>query len=96
MVLNNKEKELLKTIGYLFSDGNIDVDGEFDKSWLDNWTTDEIDKLDRELLEYCSEVNWDIPDYFVLCIPISVTFRFLLWKLTERKFNFSLSIENYR
>ena len=38
----------------------------------------------KELLEYCAEVDWDVPDFFILCIPISVTFRFLLWKLTEK------------
>jgi hypothetical protein len=94
MELNNKEKELLKTIGLYFSEGG--KDGDFYKLWIDNWTMGEINELEKELLDYCAEVDWDVPDFFILCIPISVTFKFLLWKLTEKKPQYSLSIDKYR
>lgn len=86
--------ELVKTIGIYFSEGN--KDGEFYKSWLDDWSMGEVNELEKELLEYCAEVDRTFPDFFILCVPISVTFRFLLWKLTEKNTNFSLSIEKYR
>ena len=93
--MTNKEKELLKTIGLYFLESSK-IDGDFDKSWLNNWSMDEINKLNGELLKFFAEVDHNIPDYFILCAPISVTFRFLLWKLTERNTKYSLSIDNYR
>ena len=82
MSLNSKERELLKTIGLHITEK---LDYSFNKSWLDSWSMGEVYLLDQELLQYCKEDEEDSPDFFILCIPITVTFKFLLHKLTNHE-----------
>lgn len=82
--MNYNEKVLLKTISIYFLEGG--KDGNFHKSWVNDWSDSDINQFDGELIDYCAEVDWDYPDYFFLNVPISITYKFLLWKLTQKNY----------